>query len=124
MLPFITSTRSNLEAAAKQADVSMEARNHFLNKLLHEHGRPGIRNQLHTLWTAWLEKTYCDEQKVPAVAASLEEEAATPPDHDDEASTTASGCGGSDSGGSGNRQFCWLTGFPLVDIAAASPTGS
>ena len=35
--------------------------------------------QLHTLWAEWVDKT-CDEQLVPAVAASLGMEAATPPD--------------------------------------------
>ncbi len=81
MLPFVT--RSDLEAAAQQADVSMETRNHFLNKLLHEHGQTGIRKVLQTLWTEWAEKNYCSQQQEQAVAASLEMEVATPPDDDD-----------------------------------------
>ena len=62
MLPFVT--RSDLEAAAQQADVSMETRNHLLNKLLHEHGQTGIRNQLQSLLTEWVEKHHVDLAKV------------------------------------------------------------
>jgi hypothetical protein len=64
MLSFVT--RSDLEAAEKQADVSMETRNHFLNKLLHEHGQTGIRKQLQTLWTERVEKNYGDKQQTMA----------------------------------------------------------
>ncbi len=91
MLPFVT--RSDLEAVDQQTDVIIETRNHFLNKLLLEHGQPSIRQQLHTLWIEWVEKTY-DEQQAPAVAASLGMEAATPPADDEEESTAAAGGGG------------------------------
>ncbi len=100
MLPFVT--RGDLEAAAQQADVSMETKNRFLNKLLHEHGQPGIRKQLQTLWAEWVEKNYGTQQQAPAVAASLEIEVDTPHDDVDLSSTAAAGCGGSGSGGSGN----------------------
>ena len=81
MLPFVT--KRDLEQAAQTAHVSLETRNLFLNKMLSEHSQPGIRNQLQTLWTAWVAKT-CDEQLVPEVSESLGMEAATPPDSDDE----------------------------------------
>jgi hypothetical protein len=117
MLPFVT--RSDLEAAAQQADVSMETRNRFLNKLLHEHGQPGIRKQLQSLWTEWVEKTYGNQQQAPAVAASLEMEAATPPDDDDVAPTAAAGGGGSGGGGlsfGGYCISCWtMRGYILVE---------
>ena len=77
MLPFVT--KRDLEQAAQTAHVSLETRNLFLNKMLSEHSQPGIRNQLQTLWTAWVAKT-CDEQLVPEVSGSLGMEAATPPD--------------------------------------------
>ena len=77
MLPFVT--KRDLETAAQAANVSLEARNLFLNKMLSEHSQPGIRLQLQTLWTAWVAKT-CDEQLVPEVSGSLGMEAATPPD--------------------------------------------
>ena len=77
MLPFVT--KRDLEQAAQTAHVSLETRNLFLNKMLSEHSQPGIRNQLQTLWTAWVAKT-CDEQLVPEVSESLGMEAATPPD--------------------------------------------
>ncbi len=104
---------------AQQADVSTETRNLFLNKLLLEHGQQGIRQQLHTLQSEWVDKTY-DEQQEPAVAASLGMEAATPPD-DDEASIAA-------AGGGGSGQYCELTGCALVDrenaaAAAAASAG-
>jgi hypothetical protein len=70
MLPFVN--MSDLDAAAQQADVSMETRNHFLNELLHEHGQQGIREQRQTLWIEWVEKIYGDEQQVQAFAASLD----------------------------------------------------
>ncbi len=114
MLPFVT--RSDLEVAAQQADVSMETRHHFLNKLLHEHGQTGIRKQLQTLWTEWVEKYYGSKQQAPAIAASLEMEVATPPDDDDVSSTYTAGGGGSGSGGLGDPAFCGLTGRHLVDM--------
>ena len=80
MLPFVT--KRDLETAAQAANVSLEARNLFLNKMLSEHSQPGLRMQLQTLWTAWVAKT-CDEQLVPEVSGSLGMEAATPPDDDE-----------------------------------------
>ena len=80
MLPFVT--KRDLEQAAQTAHVSLETRNLFLNKMLSEHSQPGIRNQLHSLWTEWVAKT-CDEQLVPEVSGSLGMEAATPPDDDE-----------------------------------------
>jgi hypothetical protein len=108
MLPFVT--RSDLEAAAQQADVSMEIRNHFLNKLLHEHGQTGIRKQLQTLWTEWVEKNYGNKQQALAITAGLDMDAATPPDDEDESSVDTAGDGGSGGGGSGDPAFCGLTG--------------
>ena len=80
-LPFVT--KRDLETAAQAANVILEARNLVLNKMLSEHSQPGVRQQLKTLWTAWVVKT-CDEQLVPEVSGSLGMEAATPPDSDDE----------------------------------------
>ena len=74
-------TKRDLETAAQTAHISLETRNLFLNKMLSEHSQPGIRNQLQTLWTAWVAKT-CDEQLVPEVSGSLGMEAATPPDEE------------------------------------------
>jgi hypothetical protein len=114
MLPFVT--KSDLEAAAQQGDVSMETRNHFLNKLLHEHGQTGIRKQLQTLWTEWVEKNHGDKQQATAITASLDIDAAIPPDDADESSANTVGGGGSGGGGSGDPAFCGLTGNRLVDM--------
>ena len=48
MLPFVTKT--DLDTAAQKADVGMETRNAFLEKLLNEHSQPGSEEQLKTLW--------------------------------------------------------------------------
>ena len=94
-----------------------------LNKLLHEYGRTGIRKQLQTLWTEWVEKNYGDKQQAPAITASHEMDAATPPDSDDadESSADTAGGGGSGGGGSGDPAFCWLTGNRLVDMQQPVP---
>ncbi len=112
MLPFVT--RSDLETAAQQADVSMETRNHFLNKLP-ARAWSSIRNQLQSLWTEWVEKNYGDKQQAQAITASLEMDAATLPDDADESSADTAGGGGSGDGGSGDPEFCGLTGNRLVD---------
>ena len=96
MLPFVTKRDPN--QAAQAADVSLEARNLFLNKMLLEQGQPGIRLQLHTLWTEWVDKTN-DEQLVPEVAASLGTEAVTPPDDEERASEEETGRGQSAASG-------------------------
>ncbi len=70
------------------------------------------------MWTEWVEKTY-DEQHAQMVAARLGMEAVTLPENDVEASTAAAG-----GGGSGEPEFCGLTGCALVDIAAAAVAAS
>ena len=112
MLPFVT--KRDLETAAQAANVSLEARNLFLNKMLSEHSQPGVRQQLKTLWTAWVVKTY-DEQLVPEVPASLGMEAATPPESDDELS------GGETAGappGIRDGDFLMTGGSAADDVAA------
>ena len=59
MLPFTTKT--DLEAAAKQADVSVERRTAFLNTIRDEHSLPHARAQLQSLWSTWLENNYPDD---------------------------------------------------------------
>ena len=109
-LPFVT--KRDLETAAQAENVSLEARNLFLNKMLSEHSQPGVRQQLQTLWAEWVVKT-CDEQLVPEVAASLAMEAATPPD--DELSE-----GGTDEAQPGIRDGdILMTGGSAADDVAA-----
>ncbi len=56
MLSFATNT--DLDKAAKKADVSHESRNGFLQKLLVEHSINGARQLLKEPWGKWIEKTY------------------------------------------------------------------
>ena len=56
MLPFTTKT--DLEVAAKQADVSVERRTAFLNTILAEHSLPHARAELERLWSTWLKEKY------------------------------------------------------------------
>ncbi len=91
-----------------------------LNKLLHEHGQTGIRKQLQTLWTEWVEKNYGDKQQAPVITVSLEMDTATPPDDDDESSADTAG-GWSRGDGLGNPVFCSLTGNRLVDMEQPVP---
>ena len=68
-----------------------------------------------------MEKNYCDKQEAPAITASLEMDAATPPDDNSESSADTAGGGGSGDGGSGDPEFCGLTGNRLVDIQQPVP---
>ena len=60
-----------------------------MNKLLAEHSLPGVREQLKTLWTKWVERNCPEEPAAVAVASSHAMDALTPPDDDDEALTDA-----------------------------------
>ena len=64
LLPFVIKT--DLDQAAQKADVRMETRNAFLEKLLNEHSQPGIEEQLKTLWGKWVDTNY-NQQQVPEV---------------------------------------------------------
>ena len=66
LLPF--AIRSDLETAAKVADVSIKARADFLNELLAEHERPNARAELKALWKQWIETNYPDEVAAPSLA--------------------------------------------------------
>ncbi len=56
LAPFATAT--DLNEACKRADVSHEARNRFLTKMLDEHSGPGSREQLRKLWSEWVKEQY------------------------------------------------------------------
>jgi hypothetical protein len=58
MLPF--ATVSDLNQACERADVSHVTRNAFLQKLQAEHSAQGSREQLKTLWLAWVKQLYGD----------------------------------------------------------------
>ncbi len=60
MLPF--ATVSDLNDACERADVSHAPRNTFLQKLNAEHSAQGSREQLMTLWLAWLRQHYAQQQ--------------------------------------------------------------
>ena len=62
LLPFATPT--DLEKAAKTANVSVAARSAFLYQLLAEHEGDGARSQLKGLWTTWIEENYSDVEDV------------------------------------------------------------
>ncbi len=83
MLPFKFVTRTDLELAAKGKDVSQDTRNTFLNKLWAEHSQPGVREQLHTMWTEWMDSYYAEEPALDAVFSYVMD-AATPPDDEEE----------------------------------------
>ena len=81
MLPFATVT--DLNDACKRADVSHEARNTFLQKMLDEHSADGSREQLKTLWLDWVQRHY----RAEAAAGSggrCGTEAVTPTDSESE----------------------------------------
>lgn len=65
LLPF--AIRSDLETAAKVADVSLKARSDFLNELLAEHGRPSARAELKELWKQWIKTHYPDDVAGPSL---------------------------------------------------------
>ena len=56
MLPF--STKTDLEEAAKNADIAVERRTAFLNLICAEHSLPEARAQLESLWSTWLDTHY------------------------------------------------------------------
>jgi hypothetical protein len=112
MLPFVT--RDDLEAAAQQADVNMETINHFLNKLLHEHGQTGIRKQLQTSWTEWVEKNYGDNNRRCRLLQVLrwKQRPHLMMTMCRPSIQLAPVAGRAVAG----RAICWLTGRPLVDM--------
>lgn len=82
MLPFATNT--DLNEAAKKADISHESRNGFLQKLLNEHSISGARQQLKELWGKWIETNYGADGP-ESTRRSYGAEAKTPEDSGDEA---------------------------------------
>ncbi len=52
---LLFATNTDLNEAAKKADVSHESRNCFLQKMLGEHSIIGARQQLKELWGKWVE---------------------------------------------------------------------
>ena len=109
MLPFVTKT--DLDTAAQKADVGMETRNAFLEKLLNQHSQPGIEEQLKTMWGKWVDTNYNKELE-PEAWSSLGMEAKTPEDLGAEEETETAGQGnGVGAPGDG-------------DSGAAAPVGS
>ena len=98
LLPFVIKT--NLDITAQKADVCMETRNAFLEKLLNEHSQPGSEEQLKTLWGKWVDTNYGKELE-PEARSSLGMEAKTPEDSEAEEETETSGQGNG-VGASGN----------------------
>ena len=109
LLPFVTKT--DLDQAAQQADVSMETRNAFLEKLLKEHSQPGIEEQLKTMWGEWVDTNYNQESE-PEARSSLGMEAKTPKDSEAEEET--------ETAGQGNG----VGAIGVGDPGAAAPVGS
>jgi hypothetical protein len=92
MLPFATNT--DLNEAAKKADISHESRNGFLQKLLDEHSISGARQQLKELWGKWIETNY-GAAGPESTGRGYGVEAETPEDSGDEAADDGSQAPGS-----------------------------
>lgn len=82
MAPFATAT--DLNEACRRADVSHEARNRFLTKMLDEHSAPGSREQLRKLWSDWLKEQYPTTAEEGANRERMMTEAETPEVSDEE----------------------------------------
>ena len=82
MAPFATAT--DLNEACRRADVSHEARNRFLTKMLDEHSAPGSREQLRKLWSDWLKEQYPTTAEEGANRERMMNEAETPEVSDEE----------------------------------------
>lgn len=82
MAPFATAT--DLNEACRRADVSHEARNRFLTKMLDEHSAPGSREQLRKLWSDWLKEQYPTTAEEGANRERMMNEAETPEASDEE----------------------------------------
>jgi hypothetical protein len=87
MLPFATNT--DLNEAAKKADVGHESRNGFLQKLLGEHSIIEARQQLKELWGKWIETNY-GAAGPESTGRGYDAEAVTPEDSDDDAGVDGS----------------------------------
>ena len=81
-LPFAIKT--DLETAAKAADISLKARSDFLKVLLAEHEQPQARADLKERWTQWIGTRYPGEVSDPSLAGLGEAggRAQTPPAED------------------------------------------
>jgi hypothetical protein len=95
MLPFATNT--DLNDAAKKADVRHESRNGFIQKLLGEHSIIGARQQLKELWGKWVETKYSSAGPESAGRGYGAEAKAPEDSDDDEARESDSGVDGSQS---------------------------
>jgi hypothetical protein len=96
MRPFATNT--DLNEAAKKADISHELRNGFLQKLLDEHSIIGARQQLKGHWGEWIESSY-GAAGPESAGRGYGAEAETPEDSDDEVAVDVSQAPGSAAAG-------------------------
>ena len=64
LFPFMTTRSTELEATAKNANVSVPQRTAFLAMLLEEHNSNAARSQLKDLWTKWIGENYKDEDVI------------------------------------------------------------
>ena len=74
--PFSTST--DLEEAAKIADISLDRRSGFLKTLRDEHSLPEAQAQLWKLWKEWLDKRQSGRVKGAAGGGCTSPRVATP----------------------------------------------
>ena len=121
MLPFVTKT--DLDTAAQKADVGMETRNAFLEKLLNEHSQPGIEEQLKTLWGKWVDTNYNKELE-PEARSSLGMEAKTPEDLEADEETETSGQGNGVAGGASGDDGSGAAARDTVAGGASGDDGS
>jgi hypothetical protein len=81
LCPFSTST--DLEEAAKNADISLDRRSGFLKTLRDEHSRQEAQAQLWKLWKEWLDKRQSGRVKGAAGGGCTSPRVATPTEEDE-----------------------------------------
>ena len=81
LCPFSTST--DLEEAAKIADISLDRRSGFLKTLRDEHSRPEAQAQLWKLWKEWLDKRQSGRVKGAAGGGCTSPRVATPTEEEE-----------------------------------------
>jgi hypothetical protein len=111
--PFSTST--DLEEAAKIADISLDRRSGFLKTLRDEHSRPEAQAQL---WKEWLDKRQSGRVKGAAGGGCTSPRVATPTEEEEvEAAEAAAALEAAQSGLEAEAA-------PAAAVAAAAPAES
>ncbi len=114
--PFSTST--DLEEAAKIADISLDRRSGFLKTLRDEHSRPEAQAQLWKLWKEWLDKRQSGRVKGAAGGGCTSPRVATPTEEEEaEAAEAVAALEAAESGLEAEAA-------PAAAVAAAAPAES